>query len=66
MISILKEGNTRKHAKCNKCNCEFSYLNEDIEYSYNRINAYDSELEYKYVCCPECKNIIKLVNYASL
>jgi len=65
MISILKEGNTRKHAKCDKCNCEFSYLNEDIEYSYNRINAYDSDLEYTYVCCPECKNIIKLNNYAN-
>ena len=61
MISILKEGNTRKYAKCNKCNCEFSYLNEDIKYAYNRINAYESELEYKYVCCPECKNIIKLI-----
>ena len=60
MITILKEGNTRKHAKCNKCNCEFAYSIEDIQYSYDRINAYESELEYTYVRCPECKNIIKL------
>jgi hypothetical protein len=60
MISILKEGNTRKYAKCNKCNCELSYLKEDIQYSYNRKNAYESELEYTYIKCPECKNIIKL------
>ena len=60
MITILKEGNTRKYVKCNKCNCEFAYLNEDIQYSYDRINAYESELEYTYVRCPECKNIIKL------
>ena len=60
MITILKEGNTRKHAICNKCNCEFAYSNEDIQYSYDRINAYESELEYTYVRCPECKNIIKL------
>jgi uncharacterized protein with PIN domain len=57
---VTKNGNTMKYAKCPNCNCEFLYSQKDINISYNRINAYESEFEYEYVCCPECKREIKL------
>ena len=50
-----------KHGKCSNCNCEFLYSQkDDIHYYYDRINAYESELLYTYVNCPECNFIVKL------
>lgn len=57
-MEILKHGNTVINGKCPKCECEFLYQKKDIEYSYDRINAYESELEYTYIICPECGKII--------
>ena len=57
---ISKHGNEMKHGKCLKCNCEFLYSQKDVQYSYDRINAYESESEYTYVHCPECNSIVKL------
>ena len=52
-MEILKHGNTIRHGKCPKCGCEFLYQRHDIAHSYDRINAYESELEYTYITCPE-------------
>ena len=60
MIIITKHGNEMKPEKCSKCNCEFLYSRKDVKYYYNRIDAYESELEYTYVYCPECNSIVKL------
>ena len=58
---ITKHGNKMNHGKCSNCNCEFLYSQkDDIHYYYNRINAYESELLYTYVNCPECNFIVKL------
>lgn len=57
---ITKNGNKMKHGKCLKCYCEFLYSQKDIKYEYDRINAYESELEYTYVRCPECDSIVRL------
>jgi len=57
-MEILKHGNTVINGKCPKCECEFLYQKRDIEYSYDRINAYESKLEYTYIICPECGKII--------
>lgn len=57
---ITRHGNEMKQCKCPKCNCEFLYSQKDVQYSYDRINAYESELEYIYVNCPECGVVIKL------
>lgn len=53
-MKILRHGDTMMNGKCPKCRCEFLYQKHDIEYSYDRINAYESELEYTYITCPEC------------
>lgn len=55
---IIKHGDTMKHGKCLKCNCEFLYQHKDVKYYYNRIYAYESELEFTYVNCPECDSIV--------
>lgn len=57
-MEIIKHGNTIMHGKCPKCECEFLYQKNDIAYSYDRIDAYASELEYTYVTCPECHRTI--------
>lgn len=63
MTQIIHHGNTIKRITCNKCNCVFSYSKHDIEYIYDRHNAYDSDLEYSYVECPECKNTVIIERY---
>jgi DNA-directed RNA polymerase subunit RPC12/RpoP len=60
MIFIEKHGNTMKSICCNNCGCKFLYQESDILTEETRINAYDSEIEYRYIKCPECNNIIKL------
>ena len=57
---ITKHGNKMKHGKCLKCNCKFLYSQKDVQYYYDRINAYESELAYTYVYCPECNSIVEL------
>lgn len=52
MIKVIKYG-TREVSKCNKCGCEFSYEEEDI----------NSELGGKgntYVDCPQCNSKVYL------
>lgn len=60
---VLKHGNNMHTVTCRKCGCEFLYKNEDIETSYTRINAYESDIDYKYIVCPECGYQIKDVIY---
>ena len=57
---ILKNGNTFTKAVCPRCECEFLYQEESVETMWNRITAYESEIEYTYVICPECGKVIKL------
>jgi len=60
MITIIKHGNKMKRGKCLKCNCEFLYSQKDVQYFYDRVNAYESRLEYTYIHCPECDSIVEL------
>ena len=60
MIVIKKHGNTMKSICCDNCGCEFQYQEKDILTEETRITAYDSEIEYRYIKCPECNNTIKL------
>lgn len=52
MAEIIKPGNTHKVAKCNHCECIFSYL------SYE---AYKDEGHY-YIICPDCFNATIIEN----
>jgi len=48
-MEILKHGNTVMRDRCPKCGCEFIYQKHDISPSYDRINAYENELEYTHI-----------------
>ena len=61
---ILKHGNTLLHGKCERCGCEFLYSKREVETEYERINAYESEILYRYVKCPECNAQIKIDFFA--
>ena len=43
-MEIIKNGNTSKIIKCNKCECKFRYSKIDVHYSDGN----------KEVRCPEC------------
>ncbi len=45
MIKIIKWGN---YVICPKCNCEFTYEAEDVEYGPSQLDY------YKIVTCPCC------------
>lgn len=55
MIKIIKEG-TRKIEKCQKCGCEFSYEEEDI----NMVPHARCLSVTHYIRCPQCNNDIVL------
>lgn len=54
MIEIIKEGdpekvNPKHYIKCAKCECEFTYQNNDVE---------SDQRDGDYIKCPTCKNYI--------
>ena len=59
-MKVLKHGKTMLQAKCKKCYCEFLYQKSDIKKEETRINAYESEIDYYYIKCPECGSIIEV------
>ena len=52
MIKILKPGKVQV-VTCPKCECEFSFEDEDIEWG-------DQRDPYKEVICPCCRNRVDL------
>jgi DNA-directed RNA polymerase subunit RPC12/RpoP len=65
-MEIIKHGRTYKAPQiktCPICECEFSYEEKDIEQNWVRINAYDSDLTYTYINCPECGTTIIIKDY---
>lgn len=61
-MEVLRHGNTYKEVECKKCGALLSYCEADVDNDYNW-DEYFGEVHsiYKeYICCPECKNEIKL------
>jgi hypothetical protein len=50
MMQIIEHGNTYNTAKCNNCNCVFSYTGKDIMAMYENGNTSNE----RWVFCPEC------------
>lgn len=48
------------HKECDSCHCEFLYQTCEIKDEYERIDAYNSQLLYRYIKCPECGHIIRV------
>ena len=48
---------------CPDCDCEFSYVQGDITENWFRKNAYDSDLIYTYINCPECGKTIIIKDF---
>lgn len=60
MIKVIKYG-TRKVSKCEKCGCEFSYEEEDINDSYKENTNIDATIPGdKYIDCPQCNTRVYL------
>ena len=55
MIEIIKHGNLRRGAICDKCGCEFYYNNTDLQ---NREKI--GEVIWYDVRCPDCNNCIRV------
>ena len=56
-MEIIKHGKTYEVPQvkaCPDCECEFSYVRGDLIENWVRKNAYDSDLTYTYIICPEC------------
>lgn len=55
MITIIQKGN-KHEIRCQKCNCLFSYEDEDINHEQWGMNEYKDTIK-----CPECKNELVIV-----
>ena len=65
-MEIIKHGRTYEAPQvevCPVCECEFSYVKGDIIQNWVRKNAYDSDLTYTYVNCPECGKTIIIKDF---
>ena len=48
---------------CPECKCEFSFVEKDIKQNWVRENAYESDLTYTYINCPECGKTIIIKDF---
>lgn len=48
---------------CPDCGCVFIYREKDIQENWVREDAYNSNLIYTYVNCPECGNTIIIKDF---
>lgn len=48
---------------CPDCQCVFTYVKKDIEENWVREDAYNSNLIYTYVNCPECGKTIIIKDF---
>jgi transcription initiation factor TFIIIB Brf1 subunit/transcription initiation factor TFIIB len=65
-MEIIKHGKTYKAPKemtCPDCGCVFTYKDTDIEQNWVRVTAYDSDLTYTYIVCPECRKTIIIKDF---
>lgn len=65
-MKIIKHGKTYKAPQikiCPVCECEFSYVKEDIKENWVRVTSEDSDLIYTYINCPECGKTIIIKDY---
>ena len=65
-MEIIKHGKTYEVPQvkvCPDCECEFSYTKKDIQENWVRKNAYDSDLIYTYINCPECGKTIIIKDF---
>lgn len=65
-MEIIKHGNlyeAPRERECPDCKCVFSYVEKDIEQNWVRVNAYDSDLTYTYINCPECGKTIIIKDF---
>jgi len=65
-MEIIKHGKTYEAPKkgvCHNCECVFTYVKDDIQENWVRVNAYDSDLMYTYINCPECGKTIIIKDF---
>ena len=60
-MEIIKHGNLYEapmERECPDCKCVISYVENDLEQIRVWVSAYDSDLTYTYINCPECGKTI--------
>ena len=65
-MEIIKHGKTYEEPQikiCDDCGCVFTYVKKDIKENWVRETAYDSDLIYTYINCPECGKTIIIKDY---
>ena len=65
-MEIIKHGKTYEAPQvkvCPDCECEFSYIKEDIKQNWVRETAEESNLIYTFINCPECGKTIIIKDY---
>jgi len=65
-MEIIKHGKTYEAPQekvCPDCECVFTYVEKDITQNWFRKNAYDSDLIYTYINCPECGKTIIIKDF---
>lgn len=65
-MEIIKHGKTYEEPQvkvCPDCECVFTYVEKDINQNWVRKNAYDSDITYTYINCPECGKTIIIKDF---
>ena len=65
-MEIIKHGKTYEVPQekvCPDCECVFTYVEKDIKRNWVRENAYESDLTYTYINCPECGKTIIIKDF---
>ena len=65
-MEIIKHGKTYEEPQvkgCPDCGCVFAYVKKDIKENWVRETAYDSDLIYTYINCPECGKTIIIKDF---
>ena len=65
-MEIIKHGKTYEEPQvkvCPDCECVFTHVEKDIEQNWVRENAYESNLIYTYINCPECGKTIIIKDF---
>ena len=53
-VNIIEHGKKYHKATCPLCKCKFGYLDRDITVLVDHETSWMSEINAKYVTCPEC------------
>ena len=65
-MEIIQHGKTYEEPQvqtCPDCGCVFIYREKDIQENWVRETAYDSDLTYTYINCPECGKTIIIKDF---